>query len=109
MHVCVRVCACVYLCEREERERERERQQRLMRIRRVVSHAIQPMPSPPKTSHSTSNPPFISPIITVVVDKVYFVIVILFKLFIAWQCSLAASWCTLCVGMLKFGRGVMVY
>ena len=27
------------------------------------------------------------------------VFVILFRLFIAWQCSLVASWCTLCVGM----------
>ena len=26
------------------------------------------------------------------------VCVILFKLFIAWQCSLVTSWCTLCVG-----------
>ena len=26
------------------------------------------------------------------------VFVILFKLFIAWQCSLVASWCTLCMG-----------
>jgi hypothetical protein len=38
------------------------------------------------------------------------VFVILFKLFIAWQCSLVASWCTLrSVGMPKFSRGVMVY
>ena len=34
------------------------------------------------------------------------VFVILFKIFIAWQCSLVASWCTLCVGMPKFSRGV---
>ena len=34
---------------------------------------------------------------------------ILFKLFIAWQCSLVASWCTLCVGTPKFSRGVMLY
>jgi len=27
------------------------------------------------------------------------VVVILFKLFIAWQCNLVASWCTLCVGI----------
>ena len=37
------------------------------------------------------------------------VFVILFKLFIAWQCNLVASWCTLCVGTPKFSRGVMVY
>jgi len=37
------------------------------------------------------------------------VIVILFKLFIAWQCSLVASWCTLCVGTPKFSKGVLVY
>jgi len=38
------------------------------------------------------------------------VFVISFKLFIAWKCSLVASWCTLCVGTPgKFNRGVMVY
>ena len=36
------------------------------------------------------------------------VFVVLFKLsFIASQCSLVASWCTLCVGTPKFSRGVM--
>ena len=81
-----------------------------MRIRRVVSHAIQSASSPPEASRSISNPPIRSPIITVVV-KVYLclVFVILFKLFIAWQCSLVASWCTLCVGTPKFSRGVIVY
>ena len=34
------------------------------------------------------------------------VFVILFTLFIAWKCSLVASWCTLCVGTPKFSRGV---
>ena len=43
-----------------------------MRIRRVVSHAIWPAPSPPEASCSTSNPPIKFPIITVVI-KVYFV------------------------------------
>ena len=51
---------------------EKEKQQRLMRIRRVVSHAIRPAPSPPEASRSTSDPPIRSPLITVVV-KVYFV------------------------------------
>jgi len=46
---------------------EKEKQQRLMRIRRVVSHAIRPAPSPPEASRSTSNPPSRSPIITVAV------------------------------------------
>jgi hypothetical protein len=42
--------------------------------------------------------------------KLCLVFVILFMLFIAWQCSLVvASWCTLCVGTLKFSGGVMVY
>ena len=50
-----------------------EKQQRLMRIRRVVSHAIRPAPSPPEASRSTSTPPIRSPIIPVVV-KVYFVL-----------------------------------
>jgi len=83
----------------------------MMRIRRVVSHAIRPAPRHPEASRSTSTPPSLSPVFTVVVVKVYFVscFVILFKLFIAWQCSLVASWCTLCVGMPKFSRGVMVY
>ena len=52
---------------------EKEKQQRLMRIRRVVSHAIRPAPSPPEASRSTSTPPSRSPIITVAVVKVYFV------------------------------------
>jgi len=52
---------------------KKEKQQRLiMRIRRVVSHAIRPVPSPPEASRSTSTPPIRSPIITFVV-KVYFV------------------------------------
>ena len=37
------------------------------------------------------------------------VFVILFKLFIAWQCSLVTSWCTLCVGTSLLSKGVMVY
>ena len=44
-----------------------------MRIRRVVSQAIRPAPSPPEASRSTSNPPSRSPNINVVVVKVYFV------------------------------------
>ena len=53
---------------------EKEKQQRLMRIRRVVSHAIRLASSPPEDSRSTSNPPSSrSPIITVVIAKVYFV------------------------------------
>ena len=57
-----------------------------MRIQRVVSHAIRP--APPEASRSTSNPPIRSPMITVVFKCLVFVI--LFKLFIAWQCSLVA-------------------
>jgi hypothetical protein len=53
---------------------EKEKQQRLMGIRRVVSHAIRPAPSPPEASRSTSNPPSRFPIINVVVVKVYFVL-----------------------------------
>ena len=52
---------------------EKEKQQRLLRIRRVVSHAIWSEPSPPEASRSTSNLPSRSPIIIVVVVKVYFV------------------------------------
>jgi hypothetical protein len=51
---------------------KKEKQQRLMRIRRVVSHAIRPAPSPPEASRSTSTPPSRSPIITVAVVKVYY-------------------------------------
>jgi len=84
-----------------------------MRIWRVVSHAIRPAPSPPEASRSTSNSPIRSPIITAVVVELHFalrfVYVILFKLFIAWQCSAVASWCTLCKGTPRFSRGVMVY
>ena len=82
-----------------------------MRIWRVVSHAIQPVPSPPEASRSTSTPPSLSPVFTVVVVKVYFVscFVILFKISIAWQCSTVASWCASCKGMPRFSTGVMVY
>jgi hypothetical protein len=51
---------------------EKEKQQILMRIRRVVSHAIRLAPNPPEASRST-NPPSRSPTITVAVVKVYFV------------------------------------
>ena len=61
--------------------RKKEKQQRKMRIRRVVSHAFRPAPSPPEASRSTSNPPIRSPIITVVV-KVYFV---------SWLCNLVQA------------------
>ena len=89
---------------------EKEKQQRLMRIRRVVSHAIRPASSPPEASRSTrtspSNPPLLLLFLRCILCLVF---VILFKLFIAWQCSLVASWCTLCVGTPKFSRGVTVY
>jgi len=91
---------------------KKEKQQRLMRIRRIVSHAIRPAPSTPAVSCSTSAPPSRSPVITFVVDKVYLCLLfmILFKLYIAWQCRFfVASWCTLCVGTPKFSRGVVVY
>jgi len=58
---------------------EKEKQQRLMRIRRVVSHAIRPAPSPPEASRSASNPPLRSPIITVVV-----VVVVVVKVYFAF-------------------------
>jgi len=88
---------------------EKEKQQRLVGIQRNVSHAIRPAPSPPEASRSTNTPPSRSPIITVVVVSVFcLVFVILFKLFIAWQCSLVASWCTLCVGTPKYSGRVMV-
>ena len=148
---------------------EKEKQQRLMRIWRAVSHAIRPAPNPPEASRSTSNPPSRSPIITVAVVKVYFVLFLWsclnFSIFFwwwcysygpqqgpdrqqkkeegglkqrrkqeeaaqgdpepgkgnqekekdpsrvqsAWQCSLVANWCTLCVEMPKFSRGVITY
>ena len=56
----------------KEPPRHLSKQQRLMRIQRIVSHAIRPAPSPPEASRSTSNPPSRSPIITVAVVKVYF-------------------------------------
>jgi hypothetical protein len=81
-----------------------------MRIRRVVSHAIRPVPSPPEASRSTSNPLPDTPLSLLLLKCILcLVFVILFKLYIAWQCSfLVASWCILCVGMPKFSRGVMV-
>lgn len=44
-----------------------------MRIRQIVSHAIQLALSPPEASRSTSNPLIRFPIITVVIVDVYFV------------------------------------
>jgi hypothetical protein len=66
-------------------EMRKKRNNRLMRIRRVVSHEIRPAPSPPEASRSTSDPPSRSPIITVAMLKciLCLVFVILFKLFIA--------------------------
>jgi hypothetical protein len=54
----------------------------------------------------TSNPPIRSPIISVVIVELCFVI--LLNLFIAWQCSAVANWCTLCRGMPRLSKGVMV-
>jgi len=90
------------------------KQQRLMRIWQVVSHAIRPAPSPPEASRSTSNFPirslFLSEITVFVWDCILcLVFEIMFLLFIAWQCSAVANWCTLCKGMPRFSRGVMVY
>jgi len=63
-----RLSASTHTSQSPTRNEKKEKQQRLMRIRRVVSHAIRPAPNPPEASRSTNNPP----IITVVV-KVYFV------------------------------------
>ena len=67
-----RLSTSAHTSQRPTRNEKEEKQQRLMRIRRVVSHAIRPPPSPPEASRSTSNPPIRFPIITVVA-KVYFV------------------------------------
>ena len=92
---------------------EKEKQQRLMRIQRVVSHAI--WPSPPEASRSTSNPFPDPPLSLLLLLKciLCLVFVILFKLFIAWQCS-AVQWLVggaLCLkgcpGLLR-SYGVMV-
>jgi hypothetical protein len=93
----------------ENRKKEKQ-QQRLMRIWRVASHAIRPAPSPPEASRSTNSPPSDPPLSLLLLRfNLCLVFVILFKLFIAWQCSLVASWCILCVGTPKFSRGFMVY
>ena len=62
-----------------------------------------------KASRSTSNPPSMYVVLLLLKCVLCLVFVILFKLFIAWQCSLVASWCTLRVGMPKFSKEVMVY
>ena len=41
---------------------EKEKQQRLMGIRRVVSHAIRPAPSPPESGRSASLNPAAQPV-----------------------------------------------
>ena len=92
-------------------EDEKEKQQRLMRVRRVVSIRsglrlallkpaalpVTPLPDPPLS------------LLLLLKCNLCLVFVILSKLFIVWQRSLIASWCTLCVGMPKFSKGVMVY
>ena len=72
---------------------EKEKQQRLMRIRRVVSHAIRPASSPPEASYSTRIPPSGPPLSLLLLLNciLCLVFVILFKLFIAWQCILVSS------------------
>ena len=67
-----RLSTSAHTSQSPTKNEKKEKQQRLMRIRRVVIHVIQPAPSPPEASRSTSNSPFRSPIITVVV-QVYFV------------------------------------
>jgi hypothetical protein len=84
-----------------------------MRIRQIVSHAIQLALSPPEASRSTSNPLIISPVFTVVVVGVFccvFCLVLLSCLsFLLQGSNLVASWCTLCRGTPRFSREVMVY
>ena len=76
-------------------EGKKEKQQRLMRIRRVVSHVIRPVPSPPEASRSTSNPPSDPPLSLLLLRCILcLVFVILFKLFIAWQ-SLSHAGCVI--------------
>jgi hypothetical protein len=72
----------------------------------VVSHAIRPAHSPLRAASLPVIPPS-NPLLTLLNCILSFFI--LLKLFIAWQCSLVVRWCTLCMGMPKFSRGVMVY
>jgi hypothetical protein len=80
-----------------------------MKIRRVVSHAIRPAPSPPQASRSTSNPQV--PYCHCCRCWMYFVFcldfVIVFNLFVARQCSFVAGRCTLCREMPRFRKGYM--
>jgi len=57
-------------------------------------------PAAPPVTHQSG-------IITVVVVEMFLCLVfmVLFKLFLAWQCSAGASWCTLSSGMPRFSRG----
>ena len=68
-----RLSASAHTSQSPTKKLEKEKQQRLMRIWRVVSHAIRPAPSPPEASRPTSNPPSDSLNITVVVAELYFV------------------------------------
>jgi len=61
---------------------------------------------PAATSDPNTDPPLSLLLLRCILCLVF---VILFKLFIAWQCSLVPSWCTLCVGTPKLSKGVMVY
>ena len=106
-----RLSTSAHTSQSPTRNEKKEKQQRLMRIRRVVSHAFRPAPSPPEANRSTSKPPSDPPPLSLLLLRcnLCLVFVILFKIFIAWQCSLVASWCTLCVGTPKFSRAVMVF
>jgi hypothetical protein len=92
-----RLSTSAHTSQSPTKNEKKEKQQRPMRIRRVVSYAIRPAPSPPEASRSTSNPHSGSPIITVAVVNVYCMSCFcdLVMLFIAWQCILVAS-CALC-------------
>jgi hypothetical protein len=68
-------------------DRKGETTERLMRIWRIVSHAIRPAPSPPEASRSTALHPLQIPIITVVVKLYFDLVLVTLEFFFAWQCN----------------------
>jgi hypothetical protein len=98
-----RLSTSAHTSQSPTRNEKEEKQQRLMRIRRVVSRAFRPAPSLLKPAALPVTPPSDSPLSLLLLRCILCLLfVILFKLFIARQCSLVTSWCTLSVGTPKF-------
>ena len=101
-----RLSTSAHTSQSPTKKEKKDKQQRLKRIRRLsamrfglrlallkpAALPVSPLPVPPLS------------LLLLLECILCLVIVILFKLFIAWQCSLVTSWFTLCVGTPKFSK-----